>query len=318
MHKVQGTSPPVVIVAHPFARGAPRAVRNEIVRTWEPVGEVQVRLTTSPGEGARLARAAAEEGARVVVALGGDGTFNSVASGLEGTSTAFAPIPAGSTNVLPRALGLPNDALAAAKILAAAALEGASVGLPLSHAGGQVFLANAGIGFDAEVVRLAEAHTALKRLSGPAAFLWATARTLGAPHPAFDLVVDGVEDPLPAQFLSVQNVSPYTYLGSRPLEVARPHGILPRFTLLVVPHLTTPLLAQVFAGAIRGRLQQSSRDGRVLVLTDVSRVEVSAREPVPIQVDGEPVPPARNISLVHGTSSVKVFLPRQSGLRLPS
>ncbi|MPY92567.1 MAG: hypothetical protein GEV08_05700 [Acidimicrobiia bacterium] len=310
-------APPVVVVAHPFARGAPKSVRSEIVRAWEEVGEVQVRLTTSPGEGARLARAAAEDGARVVVALGGDGTFNSVASGLVGTSTAFAPIPAGSTNVLPRALGLPNDALAAARLLARAVCDGVGAQLPISHAGGQVFLANAGIGFDAEVVRLAESHAGLKRRSSPAAFLWATARTLAAPHRGFRLTIDDIDEPLHAELLSVQNVSPYTYLGSRPLEVAGRHGILPRFTLLVVPHVSSRVLAKVFAEALRGRLEQSAAGGRVLVLTGVSRVEVHAAEAVPLQVDGEPSPPARQISFVHKTSSVPVFLPATSAAVLP-
>lgn len=303
------SAPPVVIVAHPFARGAPRAARLEIVRTWEAVGEVQVRLTTSPGEGARLARSAAEEGARVVAALGGDGTYNAVASGLVGSDTAFAPIPAGSTNVLPRALGLPNDALEASRLLAGAVRHGVEAELPVSHAGGQVFLANAGMGFDADVVRRAEAHVALKRRSGPAAFLWATAVTLSTPRRTFSVTVEGVDEPVHAQFLSVQNISPYTYLGSRALDIVRPHGVLPRFTVLVVPVVTPRSLSEVFLAALRGGVASYGGSGRVHVFSGVARVDVHAEEAVPLQVDGEPVPPARTISFVHETSSVRVFLP---------
>lgn len=308
------SGPAVVVVAHPHARGAPPAVRDELVRAWRAVGDVEVCLTTSAGEGARLARAAARGGARVVVAVGGDGTYNSVASGLQGSATAFAPVPAGSTNVLPRALGLPNDARAASRALAAAVRHGVEVRLPLSHAGGQVFLANAGMGFDADVVRLAEAHVRLKRRSGPAAFLWATARALAAPRRHLRFHVDGAAEPVHAEMLSVQNVSPYTFLGPKALAVTPQRGVLDRFTVLVLPRVTIRSLAEVLSGALRDGLAdvgtaEAARRLRPFVLRGVSRLDVHAETAVALQVDGEPVPPARAISFVHRASSVRVFLP---------
>ncbi len=304
------TGPAVVIVAHPFARGAHEGTRNQVVRIWWSVGAVEVHLTTGYKDGARAARAAAEAGARVVVALGGDGTFNSVASGLIGTDAAFAPIPAGSTNVLTRALGLPNDPLSVSRTLAAAAINGVEAILPVGRVGPHVFLSNAGVGFDAQVVQMAESHPTIKRLSGPGAYAWATARTLGLRRRSFSVTVEDAEEAFSAQFLSVQNVSPYTYVGRRALEVASGnHGILPGFTLLAVPRVSLFSLAKLVGGALRHPLEGTRLGGEAAVLGNVARVEVEATAELPLQVDGEPVVGGRAVRFERAVETLRLYLP---------
>jgi YegS/Rv2252/BmrU family lipid kinase len=63
-----------------------------------------------------LARRAGEQG-HVVLAVGGDGMAGCVGGALSGTDTVFGLVPAGRGNDFARALGLPADAAALARVL---------------------------------------------------------------------------------------------------------------------------------------------------------------------------------------------------------
>ncbi len=65
----------------------------------------------------------------------------------------FGFLPGGGTSVLPRALGLPRDPIAAARAVAAALAEGRTRRISLGAVAGRRFCFSAGIGFDAEAVR---------------------------------------------------------------------------------------------------------------------------------------------------------------------
>src|SRR5262249_59657125 len=64
----------------------------------------------------------------------------------------------GGASVLARALGLPRDAVAAARAVADALAEGRSRTIGLGRVNGRRFSFSAGIGLDAAVVRRVEAH----------------------------------------------------------------------------------------------------------------------------------------------------------------
>jgi diacylglycerol kinase (ATP) len=83
---------------------------------------------------------------------GGDGTVAEVATGLIGTGTPLGVLPAGTFNNIARALGLPKDPLAAARLLVMAQPRAMDVGF----ANGQVFLEVAGVGLDAAVMPFGE------------------------------------------------------------------------------------------------------------------------------------------------------------------
>jgi diacylglycerol kinase family enzyme len=104
----------VTLIVNPFASGVTeervRAVERELARA----GEVTTLLTERAGHAPELAAAA---GGDAVVALSGDGGFNEVLNGLRGDGP-VGFLPGGHTNVLPRALGLPRDPVAAATQLA--------------------------------------------------------------------------------------------------------------------------------------------------------------------------------------------------------
>ncbi len=83
----------------------------------EPLVEVDVVLTERQLHAMELARDAVRDGYAAVVSMGGDGTSNEVLNGVDGAIPVGA-LPAGGTSVLPRALGLPRDLVAAAVAIA--------------------------------------------------------------------------------------------------------------------------------------------------------------------------------------------------------
>jgi diacylglycerol kinase family enzyme len=96
--------------------------------------------------------------ADVVVALGGDGTVNEVVNGLltdgpKADLPALAVVPGGSTNVFARALGLPTHPFDATGAILEALRAGRTRRIGLGLADDRYFTFNAGLGFDADVVR---------------------------------------------------------------------------------------------------------------------------------------------------------------------
>lgn len=127
---------------------------------------VEPEATRGPGDATRLARQAADSRVEVAFAMGGDGTLREVARGLLGGETALGILPAGTTNVLSLALGLPCRALDAARVLIRCPRHAIDVGL----AGGEPFLMMASGGLDAVV--MAAASSAAKKRFGKAAVAW--------------------------------------------------------------------------------------------------------------------------------------------------
>jgi diacylglycerol kinase family enzyme len=153
----------LLLVANPsssqFTGGGHRAVARILSRAYQ----VEPVWPQSPDHARKLTAQAVADGFGIVAAMGGDGVVHHVAHELAGTSTALAIIPTGTTNVYARLCGIPPKTTAAAKLLVGEHLrkptpllqiDGLQDGKPTRrHA-----LFAAGFGFDAEVVRTAEAE----------------------------------------------------------------------------------------------------------------------------------------------------------------
>jgi diacylglycerol kinase (ATP) len=146
-----------LIVFNPLA-GQAASLEHDIhaaCDVWRAHGwTVDVRPTTAPNDGTRIAREAAAAGYDVVVAAGGDGTVNEVVNGLAGTDTALAALPIGTVNVWVREIGMPLQPRAAAEALLNAQVRA----IDLGRAGDRHFLLMAGVGFDAAVTAEVRAH----------------------------------------------------------------------------------------------------------------------------------------------------------------
>jgi len=136
----------------PFIPGIVRVLNS---KDWQ----VQVAETLNGRHTTQLAHQAAIEGYQAAFAIGGDGTVGHVASGLIGSQTALGVLPAGTSNVWARELGLPaftwahlNCLRENSQILADCPICDVDVGF----CNGQPFLMWTGIGLDAMTVQKLE------------------------------------------------------------------------------------------------------------------------------------------------------------------
>ena len=122
----------VLVVANPRATATSPRQRRVLLDALQRTADVVLEETANRGHAAALACRAMRERYDVVVALGGDGTVNEVVNGLltDGVHDhvpSVGVVPAGSTNVFARALGLPNDPIEATGALLEALSAGRSV-----------------------------------------------------------------------------------------------------------------------------------------------------------------------------------------------
>jgi diacylglycerol kinase family enzyme len=272
--------------------------------------DVTVAETNRRGHASRLALAAARAGTEVVVVLGGDGTLNEAANGVVGTGAALAALPGGSTNVFARAIGLPNDPLAAVRVVIESLAKGEIRPFGLGSANGRHFLFHAGVGFDAAVVSRVERRAELKRWAGHPLFVLAAVTTwlrhYDHRRPRFSL--DGADlDVDDGYFAVCLNINPYTYLGNRPLsllpEVGLAHGLgIVAFRSLALPSLLRAAASALGRGSVRGL-------PKLVVADRVDRVRIEGYGPVPYQLDGDYLGEVGRLDLRHHPEAVRLVVP---------
>jgi diacylglycerol kinase (ATP) len=166
----------IVVIHNPLARGG-KATKLQP----PPAGtgaDVSILETTTPEQATALAREAVRNGVRKIVAAGGDGTLNAVANGIEGCEDVFLGIlPVGTMNVFAREIGLPLEVRLCWRII----LKNHSRRVDLGKANGRVFLSNAGVGLDAQVV--AETDMEFRRQIGPLSYVLKGLEIAGRPAP---------------------------------------------------------------------------------------------------------------------------------------
>jgi diacylglycerol kinase (ATP) len=227
--------------------------------------------------GTPLAPQVAEEAARYDLFLvwGGDGTVGDVATGLIGTGTPLGPLPAGTYNNIARALGLPPDPLAAARLLADARPRSMDVGF----AGGRLFLEAAGVGLDAAVFPFGERLKA-RDLS---ALLPALLRLVRCRAAEMTLDLDDARGiRVRAPLVAIAN-GPFYGAGFTVAPEARwDDG---RLTVRVFEDTGLPALAWYFINAAWHRLPRQTTG----LSFRARRVRVSSREPLAVHADGRVV-----------------------------
>ena len=175
----------VVAIVNPSTRGQLARLVATLEAARAPGVELDVRITTKPGEAMELARAAGQI-ASIVVAVGGDGTVAEVASGLIGSPALLGIVPVGSTNITAQELGIPPQTeRAAALVFGPHQVRAVDAG----RCGNRRFLHIAGAGIDSHFFQ--RTSRALKRRVGWLAYLPAAAAALRQPPARFTIDVDG-------------------------------------------------------------------------------------------------------------------------------
>jgi diacylglycerol kinase family enzyme len=309
-----GTLRPVRVLLLVNATASSVTARKRVLirKTLAAHHEVEVAETSRRGHAIRLARAAANDGFDVVAVLAGDGTLNEAADGLAGTDTALAPLPGGSTNVYARTLGLPLDALEATSTLLGSLEQRSFTRIGLGRVDGRRFLFNAGLGFDAAVIRRVERYGELKRyVSHPlhvvAAFeTWF--RHFDRSKPRFDIELDSGERIEAVYFAIVSKTSPYTYLGSRPIHVAREAGLHTPLALTAFQSISVLTLLGGSASAMAsGRFLRRRRG--VVHRRDLSALTVEGRGPFPYQADGDDLGDTERLEISYEPDTLTLVVP---------
>jgi diacylglycerol kinase family enzyme len=265
---------PRLLIVNPFASGVDSA-RLAAVEAALPAGTETV-LTDHRGHAGEMAR---DRGGSVeaVYVFSGDGTYNEVVNGL-GADVPVGFIPGGGTSVLPRALGLPRDPVAAAARMRSPRLRRISLG----RANGRRFCFSAGIGFDAELVRLIDGKGRRPdgRRPGDIAFLVGGLRIFAGHGFSLEPLIE-IEGVGRAAVCLVANCDPYTFCGPLPMRFA-PTATFERGLEVIGPRRLGPLATMRFLG-----LAPIARSGDHVVLRDADRVVATCDLPMPFQVDGE-------------------------------
>jgi diacylglycerol kinase family enzyme len=302
----------LLLVVNTSASSVTARARVVIHKALSADHEVVIKETNRRGHAARLAQGAAADGLDAVVVLGGDGTLNEAANGLAGSPTALAVLPGGSTNVFARTIGMANDPIEATSQLLSALAAGSVERVGLGQANARYFLFHAGIGFDAAVVAGVEKLASLKRYAGPALFLGEAMFTWAygyeRHHPAFSVTSDAgpvIDD---GYFAVCLNTDPYTYLGNRPVSLARGTSLDTPLALVVLRKLTLRVLLPAAVAALGEGLANTGRR-HTSVLGRVGEATVKGYRPVPYQVDGDYVAEAEHIELRWAPGVLSLVLP---------
>jgi diacylglycerol kinase family enzyme len=265
-----------LLIVNPQASG----VSEELVaRVLEELpDELEVVRTGGPGDATTIAREH-EPSVEAIYVLSGDGTYNEVLNGVAGT-VPLGFLPGGGTSVLPRALGLGRDPVVAARVAA----RGATRRIGLGRVNGRRFSFNAGVGFDAELVRRIDAkgRRADGRRPGDLAFVRTAIGVVTSQRGAFPDAIE-IEGAGRAAFALVANCDPYTYAGRVPVRVARGASFDLGLDLVAPASLRARDLPRLLLEMSRGA---RPRPG-LTVLHDVDRIVIRCDAPMPLQVDGE-------------------------------
>jgi len=275
-------SPPmrrIVVIQNPIS-GLPK--RHGLVPAFlEGLGaagaEVELRRTEAPGHATELAEEACRKGCDTLVAIGGDGTVNEILNGMDlAGETALATFPTGTSSIFARDLRVPFEPRPAAR----AVLAGRRRRMDVSTANGRRFLVVVGVGWDAHVVskvaEIRDGHLGRHRYVLPV-----LRAVLDYGWPDLTVRVDGEPEGRPAKVVFACNVRNYAAFFRVAPEARADDGLL---DFVVLRDGRARDSVRWVIGALLGTLPRLRETdyvkGREIVVT--------ADEPVPCQVDGDP------------------------------
>jgi diacylglycerol kinase family enzyme len=283
----------VLVVANPHATATSARERDVLARSLASVATIEVVETANRGHAAALACRAMRDGTDAVVALGGDGTINEVINGLltDGVHAgvpALGIVPAGSTNVTARALGLPNDPIESTGILLDALRTGSRRPISLGMMDGRWFAFAAGIGFDAAIVAAVERQRRRGKRSTHVLYARMGVRQFFSMNRRSSTVTVELPDGTvydDVHFAIVANADPWTYVGNRPLHPTPEVNFETGLALYARRRMSAPGILWSIVRLSGDRPSIGKRGAHVV--HDLESLTVRAVEPMPVQVDGD-------------------------------
>jgi YegS/Rv2252/BmrU family lipid kinase len=252
---------------------------QDVASRLESLGlEVDLQLTSGPGDAAELAARAVREGSSDVIVAGGDGTINEAIQGLAGTSRRLGIIPRGTANVLARELGLPLDEEQAVAVIARGKSRKIYLGLMTDETTNEsrYFVLMAGIGLDASVV--GRVQPSLKKRIGKGAFWISGLSHLATWNPQpFTLEING--DQYKATFAAIGKAARY---GGDLAITPGARLDQPDFEVCIIQTTSRVRYLRLLSYAMRNGMPRDKPEVRF-----VNAVSVKAYGDAQVQIDGE-------------------------------
>ena len=287
----------MLIIVNPYATTVSDRLKNLVVYALQGRYEVEAVSTEAQNHATEIGREAIDGGYDLVVAFGGDGTLNEVANGLAGTDVPVSILPGGSTNVVARTLGIPDDVVDATEHLLGLADRFEPRRIDLGIANGRRFVFSCGSGLDASAAMRVDRKPKLKAKAGPYFYAWVAVGSFYRDYLRNPVRMRLEAGPHTAEGVTIlaQNSDPFTYFGSRPVRVCENVEIDDGTLSVAVLRRAAqrdmgPIIARVLTERLRapGHRQIDHFDdvteARVTSVTTGTDGDV---RPFPIQVDGD-------------------------------
>jgi diacylglycerol kinase family enzyme len=270
-----------VLIVNPKASRVTEEGISAVERALMRSAYLRTVRTERPRHAVELAREAGDADALVVYS--GDGGFNEALNGVEREDLPLGFVPGGGTSVLPRALGLPRDAVEAAECIADALARDRTRRISTGRVNGRRFAFSAGIGLDAEAVRRIDerGRSPAGKRPGDLAFVSTFAQMIFERRGRFEPVLEIVGYGRAALVL-VSNVNPYTFLKALAIQVTPEAVFEDGLDFLAPVSLTPRTLPPLLFALATGRPARNALRGH-----DLDRVQVRCDQPLPLQADGE-------------------------------
>jgi diacylglycerol kinase family enzyme len=288
----------MLLIVNPYATTVSDRLKNLVVYALQGRFDVEAVTTQAQNHATEIGREARDGGYDVVVAFGGDGTLNEVANGLAGSDLPVAILPGGSTNVVSRTLGMPNDVVDATEHLLTLADDWQPRKIDLGMVDDRYFVFSCGVGIDASVVKRVDRNPTLKGNAGPYYYSWAGVSSFYRKYLLNPVrvrtTVDGFE-PVEGITTIVQNSDPFTYFTTHPIRVCEGIAIddgtlsiavLRRAAQRDMPTLITRLFSATKPAAQHKQVAHFDDVTHAIVET-VTEDKNGGLRPFPLQVDGD-------------------------------
>ncbi|HWW67083.1 MAG TPA: diacylglycerol kinase family protein [Solirubrobacterales bacterium] len=307
----------MLIIVNPYATTVSDRLRNLVVYALQGRYEVEAVSTEAQNHATEIGREVRDHGYDVVVAFGGDGTLNEVVNGLAGTEVPVSMLPGGSTNVVCRTLGIPNDVVDATEHLLSLADEWAPRKIDLGVVDERHFVFSCGVGIDATVVKRVDAHPKLKARTGPYYYSWAGISGFYRHYlhnPVRVRVETDTGDPVEGITALAQNSDPFTYFANRPIRVCESvdiddgtlsMAVLKRAAQRDMPSLVTRLFSDRLA-ASRHRQVEHFDGVTEAAIASISKDRDGETRPFPVQVDGDYIGEQARVELKAAPSALTI------------
>jgi diacylglycerol kinase family enzyme len=209
-------------------------------------------------------------------------------------------------------LGIPTDVVDATEHLLLMADDWRPRRVDVGSVNERMFLFSAGAGLDASVVERVDAHPHLKARYGEWYYTWTGVRTFTRRYllhpPRLEAQIAGAT--IAGVTVIVQNATPYTYFGDRPVEMGEGATLESGDLAGVVLDRARPLDVPTIMARALSRHLRLSRHRHVHPFSGIEGLRVRTRDerPLPLQVDGDYI----------GEAEEAVFGVRRSGIAVVS